>query len=60
MENIVIAIESRDHLHRYEKLIVKILEEELRQTNKNNNQNKTAFAENSKNEYKRNKKQQQK
>lgn len=53
MENFVIAIESRDHLPSYEKLIVKILEEELRQSNKNNNQNETVFAANSKNEYKK-------
>ena len=44
MENFVIAIESRDHLPRYEKLIVKVLEAELRQSNKNNNKNETVFA----------------
>ena len=56
MENFVIAIENRDHLPRYDKLISKIFEEELRQNNKNINQNETVFAANTKNDFKRNKK----
>ncbi|KAI8116737.1 Retrovirus-related Pol polyprotein from transposon TNT 1-94 [Lucilia cuprina] len=57
MEGFVVAMESRDRLPKYDKLIAKILEEEMRQNNKvNEGPNETVFAANSRKEYKRNKK----
>lgn len=48
MEGFVIAIESRDKLPTYDKLISKILEEETRQGDKTVDNGETAFAANSK------------
>lgn len=56
LESFVVAMESRDSLPKYDQLISKILEEEMRQGNKNNVQNETVFAANSRNVFKRNKK----
>ena len=56
MESFVVAIESRDILPKYEKLTSKILEEEMRQCSKVNNNIENVFAANSKNYAKRNRK----
>lgn len=56
MENFVVAIECRDNLPTYENLISKILEEEIRQGDKNTSRvSENIFAANSKYEHKRNK-----